>query len=246
MASRSQLLISVFVFSLVLAACAGGATANPPADLPPAVVEDSTLPVAEENSNTVEEPATEVPANDAPTDTGNTFVFSQSESQARFKIWEVLLGQETEVIGVTNAVEGSLSVDLNDPQSLSISPVIVNMTGLATDNNNRNGQIHRAILQMSIFPTATFVTTGFSGLPGSVAVGDTFSFQLNGDLTIHDITNPVTFDVTVTVASENRLEGLATLGILYEDYGVQILRLPSQVASVEPDVVLELQFVAEK
>jgi polyisoprenoid-binding protein YceI len=68
---------------------------------------------------------------------------------------------------------------------------------------------------------------------------------VRGDLTIHGVTNEAVFDVTFTPISETRLEGLASLTIVYGDYDVQILRLPSQVASVEDVTTLELEFVAE-
>jgi polyisoprenoid-binding protein YceI len=218
----------------------GDSPTDTPQVLPSVVVEDTPIP-----SEAVEPTAEtgEQPADDAASEP-SIYVLSSSESQARFRIWEVLFGANNEVVGVTNAVDGSISVDLNNPQGVTMSVITVNMTGLATDNNSRNGQIHRNILETGVYSTATFEPSEYIGVPESVAVGDTFNFQLAGNLTIHGTTAPATFDVSVTVESEDRISGLATLVIEIEDYGVQLLFLPSQVASVAPETTLELQFVA--
>ena len=64
-------------------------------------------------------------------------------------------------------------------------------------------------------------------------------------MTIHGVTQEETFEVTLTPVSETRIEGTATLSdVTYADYGIHILRLPTQVASVEDTVTLELSFVA--
>ena len=80
-------------------------------------------------------------------------------------------------------------------------------------------------------------------MPESVAVGDTFDFTVIGDLTIRDITNQVTFDVTVTANSESELVGLATTTVLRADYNLRIPNVPS-VANVGEEVPLELDFTA--
>jgi polyisoprenoid-binding protein YceI len=57
------------------------------------------------------------------------------------------------------------------------------------------------------------------------------------------VTKQVTFDVTTSAASESRLTGTATTTIAYADYGITIPQV-RQVASVEDQVRLELEFVA--
>ena len=92
---------------------------------------------------------------------------------------------------------------------------------------------------------ATFEPTGYQGLPESITIGESFTFQITGNLTIHGVTQEETFEVTLTPVSETRIEGTATLSdVTYADYGVKVLRLPTQVASVEDTVTLELSFVA--
>jgi polyisoprenoid-binding protein YceI len=195
----------------------------------------------EDNQNTTS-------SNDQPATSGAvTLVILPEESEARFIIDEILNGADKQVVGVTNAVEGSITADQADPGSVSVSPIKVDLSNLTTDNSFRNRAIKDLILQTGdpVNQFATFEPTGYSGLPETITIGEPFSFQITGDLTIHGVTNQETFDVTATPVSETRLEGTATLADLtYADYGVKILRLPAQVASVEDTVTLELFFVA--
>jgi polyisoprenoid-binding protein YceI len=91
---------------------------------------------------------------------------------------------------------------------------------------------------------AEFTSTSISGLPASVTVGETYNVQITGNLTIHGVTQEVTFEGTITPVSDTRIEGTASLTITYGDFGVQILRLPEQVASVEDVTTLEIDLVA--
>ena len=174
------------------------------------------------------------------------FVIVPAESEVRFVIDEVLNGSPKTVVGVTNGVSGEIAVDFADTSSAQVRALSVDLTGLETDNGFRNRALHDAILQTgrAEFATATFVQTGISGLPQSASVGETYTFQITGDMTIHGVTKPLTFDATVTPVSATRLEGSASVSVLYADFDVRILRLPAQVASVEDTISLEIDFVA--
>jgi polyisoprenoid-binding protein YceI len=150
------------------------------------------------------------------------------------------------VVGTTHDVEGSLVPDFENPANTSVGTIRIDLSTLTTDSGLRNRAIHDAILQTSneTFRYAEFTPTKISGLPDTIQIGQPFTFQLTGNLTIHGVTKEETFDVTVTPVSNTRLEGIATLTIHYADFEVAILRLPMQVASVEDQVILELQFVA--
>jgi hypothetical protein len=53
----------------------------------------------------------------------------------------------------------------------------------------------------------------------------------------------VTFDVTVKIVSEDRIEGSASTEILYADFNLAIPDAQA-VDTVEDEVILELEFVA--
>lgn len=169
----------------------------------------------------------------------------QTESQARFIINEVLNGAPNTVVGVTDQVAAQIIIDPTNPANVQMGPVTVNARTLVTDSNNRNRAIQNVVLETGTYEFLTFTPTSFVGLPATGAVGDTFVFQIVGDLTIRDVTHEVTFDVTVSVESATRLSGLATATILRNDYDLNIPDVPF-VASVDPDLIIEIEFVAEK
>jgi polyisoprenoid-binding protein YceI len=164
-------------------------------------------------------------------------------TQARFIINEVLNGTPNTVVGVTSAVRGEIRVNVDDPGQTSLGAIEVEAGSLTTDSNFRNGAIRSFILATGEYPVVTFLPQAVTGLPAEVSVGDTFSFEVAGDLTVRDVSQPVTFGVTVTVESLDRLTGSASAQILRSDFGLTIPSVP-QVASVEDLASLELDFAA--
>jgi polyisoprenoid-binding protein YceI len=146
-------------------------------------------------------------------------------------------------VGSTDQVAGEIALDLNDLSTAQLGTIQVNARGLATDNNFRNRAINNEILQTGDYEFITFVPSGIGGLPAGAAVGDTVEFSVNGDLTIRDITQPVTFNVTATVASDSQIEGTASAVVQRADYNLVIPQVPN-VANVEEEVELYLDFVA--
>lgn len=168
----------------------------------------------------------------------------QEESEARFIINEILNGNPKTVVGVTSEVAAQISVDPANPADTQLGVVQINARTLTTDSDNRNRAIQNQILDTGEFEFITFTPSSFINFPTSGAVGDTFDFQIVGDLTIREIIQEVTFDVTVTIESGTRISGFATATILRADFDLVIPQVP-QVAGVEEEVILELEFVAE-
>ncbi len=198
-------------------------------------------PAPETNNQTVVNPAYPAPEEGA---TGAIFfTIVQTESQARFTLDEELRGVPTTVIGATDQVAGELSIDFSNPANSQLGIIQVNARTLATENEFRNRAIQNEILQTGSFELITFTPTALAGLPATIAVGDTVTFQITGDLTIRDVTQSVTFEATVTIVAVDRIEGLASVTVLRSVYGLQIPSVPS-VANVTDEVLVELEFVA--
>ncbi len=168
----------------------------------------------------------------------------QAESEARFIINEILDGNPKTVVGITNQIAAQIIVDINNPTNTQMGVVQVNARTLETDSGSRNRAMQNQILDTGEFEFITFTPTSFSNFPTSGTVGDTFTFQMVGDLTIRHITQEVTFDVSVTAESDTRLRGFATTTIQRADFELTIPSVP-RVAGVEEQVVLELDFVAQ-
>jgi polyisoprenoid-binding protein YceI len=192
--------------------------------------------------------ATSAPAATAAADSANDgktvlVQILQAESEARFVIDEVLNDAPKTVIGATDQVAGQIAIDPSDPTSTQVGVIQVNARTLTTDNNFRNRAIQNQILQTDEYEFVTFTPTEVVGLPEAGAVGEPYSFQIVGDLTIRGVTRSVTFDVTAQAISDARVEGTATTAVSYADYGISIPQVP-QVASVADQVRLEIDFVA--
>jgi polyisoprenoid-binding protein YceI len=197
-----------------------------------AAVEATTVPVEESA------------ATDGPSGTV-IFVIDPAQSEVRFTLTELLMGNPTTVIGAGNGIEGNVTVNFDDYSQTVINPIVIDATTLATDSNMRNGQIRRAILQTNNpdFQFITFTPTVVDGLPESVTVGEPFDITVTGDLTIRAATQPMTFAVTVTPVSETEIHGSASTTLLRADFDLQIPSVPS-VADVSEEVLLEFDFVA--
>jgi polyisoprenoid-binding protein YceI len=249
----------LLLLMLSLAACQSGAEEAAPAQEPaaesaveaPVATEApaSEEPAAEEMAT--EEPTEEAQAEEAPADTGEaasalqTFVVTQDGSEARFFIDEVLFGQDKTVVGVTSDVSGEIRLDPTNPSASEIGPITINARDLTTDADRRNGAIRRFVLQSERDENQyiTFTPTAIANMPDAVTVGETFDFQVTGDLQIREVAREETFDVSVTPVSETELTGLAVTTVLYPDYGLTIPEVPS-VTWVADEVRLEFEFTA--
>ncbi len=175
-----------------------------------------------------------------------TLRFVGSGTEARFLIDEVLMGQDKTVVGVTSLVEGELTVDPNDLSTVQVGEIRIDARDLKTDDDRRTNRLRNDILKSAqdAYRYITFTPTRVEGLPASAAPGDTLSFQVTGDLKIIDTTQPVTFAMNVTAVDPTTVQGSGTATIRYADFGINIPRVP-MVASVEDEVILEIDFTAQ-
>lgn len=206
----------------------------------------TTTPTADPADSVDEEPAEETTPEASIEAQRALFRITQDDSEVRFKIDEILIGNPTTVVGTTQQVAGDVIVNYTDPAASQMGTIAINARTLKTDNEFRDQSIRGQILKSSQadFEFIEFVPTELIGLPNAPAsVGDTFEFQIVGDLTVTGVTREVTFDATVTLTAEDRIEGLATTEILYPDFGISI-NAPPNVTGISDNVILEIEFVA--
>jgi polyisoprenoid-binding protein YceI len=120
----------------------------------------------------------------------------------------------------------------------------INARTIATDQNMRNRAISNQILLTNQYEFISFVPTQIEGLPDTVAVGQSYNFQIVGELTIIGETREVTFVTEATLVSDNELTGLATTTFNHDDFGITI-PFSQSVQAVAEEVTLELQFTAK-
>jgi polyisoprenoid-binding protein YceI len=191
--------------------------------------------------------ATPVPPTAEPVADVRLFRIVSEESEVSFTLTEDLRGAFTTVVGVTNQVAGDILVDLSAPAGSRIGELRINARTLATDSDFRNRAMRGEILQSTqdAYEFISFTPTALDGLPESVTVGESVTFTVTGDLKIREIVQSVTFEVTATLVSDDRLEGTASATVTRTQYDLQIPSVPG-VTNVSDEVQLAIQFVATR
>jgi polyisoprenoid-binding protein YceI len=200
-------------------------TSNPSPQVP--VTGATTTPTAAASANTVD------------------FKLVPGESQVSYTVQETFFNQNNKIntaIGVTKQVTGDIYGNKTDPSQSKIGTITVDISQFTSDKSMRDNFIRRNFLESSKYPLATFVATSVTGLPESVTEGQSYSFKVTGNLTAHNVTKPVTFDVTASL-SGNTVSGTASASIKMSDFGVGPITLAGMLQT-QDDVKLSMQFVA--
>jgi polyisoprenoid-binding protein YceI len=171
------------------------------------------------------------------------FEIQPGASRASFTVEEILRGEPNTVVGVTDQVAGQIAIDPDEPQNIRVGTILIEARSLATDDNQRNRMIRNFVLSTDQFEYIAFTPATIGGLPLSVAPGNAYPVQIDGQLTIKDVTRDVAFDAVIVPVSESELHGTASTVINQKDFGITIPQVPF-VASVSDEVKLDLNFVA--
>ena len=93
------------------------------------------------------------------------------------------------------------------------------------------------------YPDATFVATAIEGAPAAYDNGQEVGFKLSGDLTVRDVTKPVTFDVNAKLAGDT-LSGTATTRVKLSDFGIEPPNFANTL-TVADEFTIQVEFVAK-
>ncbi len=169
-----------------------------------------------------------------------------SNSKADYRVREQLarLSFPSDAVGTTNKVSGQLVIGADGKVDASQSKLVADLTGLKSDSGMRDGFIQRAVLDTSQYPDATFVPNAIQGLDLPLPTSGKQTFKLLGDLTVHGVTKPVTFDVSTQVDGNN-VSGTATTDFTFETFGMTPPKTGA-VLSVTDDVKLEINLQLTK
>lgn len=251
--------ITAAIAAIAMSACGGAATEAPPAAAPevpaveaPADDAAATMPVEAPAADAAgpTAPAADANATAAGSDTPAGYhaggpvrlVVAPDGNEARYTVTEQLarLSFPSDAVGTTRAITGQIVLH-NDGKIVSgESKFVVDLTGLTSDSNRRDGFVQRETLSTAQFPTAEFVPSDAPGLPSPLPTSGEVTFQLVGDMTVRGTTTPTTWDVTATVNGQE-ITGSATTRFTFADFGLTIPQVMS-VLSIEDDIRLEYDF----
>jgi polyisoprenoid-binding protein YceI len=138
------------------------------------------------------------------------------ESQAGYRVKEILFGQSTEGVGRTNAVTGEFQIEASGVGAASF---VVDLKQVTSDQSQRDAQFRGRIMNVSSFPTATFKLTAPIAIGTAPGDRQEMTFKATGDLTLRGTTKPVTFDLIARRNGANiEIEG--SIPIVFADWGI--------------------------
>lgn len=184
-----------------------------------------------------------------------TFVVIPEESRAAYIVDEEFFSAaltklgiqpgKVKVTGSTQAIEGYIQLNLNNLEApLGENRFIVQINTLTTDRNDRDQWIREKGPRFNDYPQAIFVATAITEAPSTYRAGEEVTFKLSGDLTIRQITKPVTFDVTASISGDT-LRGVATTRLRMSDFGIEPPNFANTL-SVADEFSLEIQITARE
>lgn len=160
-------------------------------------------------------PATEAPGGDTSSDVEGEWR-ATSASELGYRVTEVLFGVDTEGVGRTNDVTGSLVIE---GTTVTAADFEVDMATIESDDSRRDGQFRGRIMTVAEYPTSTFVLTEPIELGEIPEPGEQITAAATGDLTLRGVTNEVTFDVTAQLQGD-RIGVLGTIPVVFADYDI--------------------------
>ncbi|WP_022894637.1 YceI family protein [Agromyces subbeticus] len=158
-------------------------------------------------------------------------------SYAGYRLDEVLNGTDVTVVGRTEEVAGSLTVE---GDTLTAGEITVDMASIATDSGNRDAYFRDTALRTSEFPTATFTLTAPVTATAAPVAGEVQTVTATGDLTIAGVTRSVSVELEAVLnGADGQVAG--SIPITFADFGVEAPNLG--FVSVEPDGFIEFSLV---
>jgi polyisoprenoid-binding protein YceI len=155
-----------------------------------------------------------------------------------YRVKEVLGGQDTEGVGRTSAVTGSMKITGTTVTSVELT---ADLTKLESDSGRRDDQVQGRILETAKFPTAVLKLKNPIDL-GSVP-GDKVEVakSVTVTLTLHGVTKDLPLELKARRNGPN-IEVNGAIKLVFADFGITNPSLPPFVTT-DPDGLLEFLVV---
>lgn len=150
----------------------------------------------------------------------------------------------SKAIGKTSAVSGSIALDASGAIVPAQSKIQVDLRTLKSDQDRRDQFIQGNVLQTSQYPYAVFVPTRAPGLTWPLPTSGSAKFTMDGTMTVHGTSQPMTWDVAVTYGA-GTVTGSATTPFKFSQFGMEAPKV-GPVLSVEDGGSLAIQFTAKE
>lgn len=145
-----------------------------------------------------------------------------------------------QAVGRTQQVSGAIVFDAKGAIVPGASRIVIDVRGLKSDQERRDGFVQRRLLETATYPTVQFAPTAIRGLDGPFPTTGTKTFQLVGDLTVKGVTKVTTWDVTARFDG-GTVTGDAATQITFAEFGIEKPSIPV-ILSLADEMKLEYHF----
>lgn len=220
---QTRCTLSILPVALLLAACSPEAPATR--------VEADTVSVV-----------TETASAEAATSAAVRLEVLPAGNEVRYLVREQLAGFDlpNDAVGRTGAVTGGISLDESGRVIPGESEFVIQIGGLTSDKERRDGYVRRRILVADSNPTVVLKPTALRGVTLPLPAAGTRSLELVGNLTVKGVTRPTTWRVQATFAGDT-VSGTAATAFTFSDFELVQPRVPV-VLSVADTIRLEYDF----
>lgn len=137
-------------------------------------------------------------------------------SEFGYRVKEILGGIDTEAVGRGGDITGTIMID---GATVSAAAFTVQVATIASDNSMRDGQFRGRVMETEDFPTESFELTEPIDVGEVPAVNGEVATTATGNLTLHRVTRPVTFEITA-VRGPQRIAVVGSIPVVFADYGI--------------------------
>lgn len=234
MQKRVWLVLFTLMLTTLLAACGGTDTGSNPSSSNTPTGDNASTPTSTSTSAC------------APVDASSTAYTMTDKSSATYDVQEQFLNRDlpNTAHGKTDSVQGGFLVSKSEPATISAMKVTVDLSKLQSDEDRRDNAIRDRWLESNTYPNAVFVTTGPTQLPADASSGKEVTFEISGNMTIHNTTHPETFKVTGKLTGDT-VTGKATSLVYMKNYGFDAPSIAG-LLTVKDGVTVTLDFTAQK
>jgi polyisoprenoid-binding protein YceI len=150
---------------------------------------------------------------------------------ATYSVEERLQGLSTQGVGTTDQISGSVSP--TGPFTFTID-----LQSFTSDQSRRDS---RVVGWFREFPEGTFSGSSFA-LPESAEVGEIVTFDVEGDMTVNDITQPVTWTIEARLEADGSLSVAGATFIVLSEFDVPVIT--EGFVEMEDGATIEVVFSA--
>jgi polyisoprenoid-binding protein YceI len=170
------------------------------------------------------------------------YIVAPTGNEARYRVREQLAGFDLprDAIGATKNVTGRIVVGADGKVVKDSSKVVIQLADLKSDQTRRDNYLRRSTLETTKYPNAELVPTALEGLLMPIQPGSSQTFAVKGDLTVHGVTHPTTWNVTARAEGKD-VVGTAATAFTFKDFGLEQPRV-SIVLNVADTIRLEYDF----